>query len=106
MPSGAALPEDVPAELRAMVDEFTRHMNKHLAEAVQIGRRYAACRGEWQRLVLYALTDALAYNYRPSARSPPTCSNEASMRTCCGATSKAPPQTGMSPRRHSTTLPA
>jgi hypothetical protein len=27
-------------------------------------RLYATCRGEWRRLVLYALTDALTYNCR------------------------------------------
>ncbi|MYT68315.1 MULTISPECIES: hypothetical protein [unclassified Streptomyces] len=61
-PSGAVLPAQVPAELLAVVEEFARHMNRHLAEAVRVGGQYANCRGEWQRLVLYALTDSLAYN--------------------------------------------
>ncbi|MDV9190017.1 hypothetical protein R6L23_17675 [Streptomyces sp. SR27] len=41
---------------------MTRSGHKHLDEAVERARRNAACPSEWNRLVLYSLTDALAYN--------------------------------------------
>jgi hypothetical protein len=61
-PSGGLPPEVVPGELIALVQSMTRSGQRHLEEAVHRARRNAGCPGEWNRLVLYSLTDALAYN--------------------------------------------
>ncbi|MFF8609547.1 hypothetical protein ACF06X_26865 [Streptomyces sp. NPDC015346] len=61
-PSGGPAPEIVPAELIALVQSLTRSGSEHLDEAVRRARRNAGAPSEWNRLVLYSLTDALAYN--------------------------------------------
>ncbi len=45
-----------------MVQEFTRWGRRHLDDAVRVAQQYGERPGDWHRLVLYALTDALAYN--------------------------------------------
>ena len=45
-----------------MVEEHVRHVNKYWSGAMQAGRQNHDRQGEWQRLVLYHLTDALAHN--------------------------------------------
>lgn len=62
-PTGTALPGTVPPALLAMVEEHARHVNKYWSRAMQAGRQYHDYQGEWQRLVLYHLTDALAHNF-------------------------------------------
>ncbi|MFF1359968.1 hypothetical protein, partial [Streptomyces sp. NPDC058297] len=59
----AKLPETVPPQLLAMVQELSRHAHTHWTRALQVGNQYGEWHKEWQRLVLYALTDALVYNY-------------------------------------------
>lgn len=61
-PSAGLPPEVVPGELIALVQSMTRSSQRHLEEAVHRARRNAGCPGQWNRLVLYSLTDALAYN--------------------------------------------
>ncbi|MEW2253055.1 hypothetical protein AB0907_37745 [Streptomyces sp. NPDC006975] len=61
-PTGAVAHDTVPPAFLAMVEEYARWVNKHWAQAAQAGRQYDQCAGEWQRLVLYHLTDALTYN--------------------------------------------
>jgi hypothetical protein len=53
----------VPPELIALVQDFVRWERHHLDEAVSVARRYTETPANWHRLVLYALTDALAYNF-------------------------------------------
>ncbi|MFJ4895034.1 hypothetical protein ACIP5U_34350 [Streptomyces sp. NPDC088788] len=53
----------VPAEMVALVQDFVRWDRSHLDDAVRAAHQYKEHPGEWHRLVLYALTDALAYNY-------------------------------------------
>ncbi|MCX4970776.1 hypothetical protein OHA98_39735 [Streptomyces sp. NBC_00654] len=63
-PTGSqADPDVVPAELIALVQDFTRWGRRHLDDAVSVARRNVERPGDWHRLVLYALTDALAYNF-------------------------------------------
>ncbi|MFF3343234.1 hypothetical protein [Streptomyces flavidovirens] len=63
MPSGQAPTAAVPAELVALVQDFSRWGRRHLDDAVRAAHLNAEVPGEWNRLVLYALTDALAYNF-------------------------------------------
>lgn len=58
----AVAPDAVPAELIALVQDFTRWGRRHLEDAVRIAQQYGDHPKDWHRLVLYALTDALAYN--------------------------------------------
>ncbi|MER6127864.1 hypothetical protein ABT173_35840 [Streptomyces sp. NPDC001795] len=53
----------VPAELVALVQDFVHWDKRHLDEAVQASRQHTEAPHHWHRLVLYALTDALAYNF-------------------------------------------
>ena len=49
-PTGAVLPSTVPPALLALVEEHARHVNKYWSRAMQAGRQYHDCQGEWQRL--------------------------------------------------------
>ncbi|MFE6153625.1 hypothetical protein [Streptomyces sp. NPDC057889] len=62
-PRDANLPETVPPQLLAMVQELSRHAHSHWTRALQVGNQYGEWHKEWQRLVLYALTDGVVYNY-------------------------------------------
>jgi hypothetical protein len=53
----------VPPELIALVQDFVRWERRHLDDAVSAARQYTKSPANWHRLVLYALTDALAYNF-------------------------------------------
>lgn len=53
----------VPPELLALVAHHCRHINTYLARAQSHGHLHHGSMGEWQRLVLYALTDALAQTH-------------------------------------------
>jgi hypothetical protein len=53
----------VPPELLALVTYHCRHINAYLARAQSLGTLHHDWMSEWQRLVLYALTDALAHNH-------------------------------------------
>ena len=53
----------VPVELIALVQNFARWGRRHLDEATSAARGNTHHPQEWHRLVLYALTDALAYNF-------------------------------------------
>jgi hypothetical protein len=53
----------VPAELIALVQDFARWGRSHLDDAVRAAQQHSERPGDWHRLVLYALTDALAYNF-------------------------------------------
>ncbi|MER5916058.1 hypothetical protein ABT124_38005 [Streptomyces sp. NPDC001982] len=52
----------VPEELMAAVVYHCGYISKHLAKAQHLGSQHKTSMDEWQRLVLYALTDALAHN--------------------------------------------
>lgn len=58
-----AAAEVVPSELIVLVQDFTRWGRHHLDEAVRVAHRHVDSPSEWHRLVLYALTDALSYNF-------------------------------------------
>lgn len=55
--------EGVAPELLALVTYHCRHINAYLARDQSLGNQHEDWMGEWQRLVLYALTDALAHNH-------------------------------------------
>lgn len=63
MPSSHASSAAVPPELIALVQDFSRWCRRHLDEAVHAAHLNVEQPSEWNRLVLYALTDALAYNF-------------------------------------------
>lgn len=55
--------EEVPPELLALVNHHCRRINAYLADAQQLQTLHGDGMKQWQRLVLYALTDALAHNH-------------------------------------------
>lgn len=61
----AAGPADdvVPEQLLALVEDHCRRGSGYLREAVRLGHQQPERMHDWQRLVLYALTDALAHNF-------------------------------------------
>ncbi|MFD6297971.1 hypothetical protein ACFWFU_24460 [Streptomyces sp. NPDC060235] len=62
-PDSTEISPVVPAEMVALVQDLVRWNRKHLDEAVCAAHQHREHPGEWHRLVLYALTDALAYNF-------------------------------------------
>ncbi|MFC8247557.1 hypothetical protein [Streptomyces chartreusis] len=61
--TGEAHADVVPAELIALVQDFVHWERRHLDDAVSAARQHIESPPNWHRLVLYALTDALAYNF-------------------------------------------
>ncbi|MGQ4484249.1 hypothetical protein ACN6LM_002577 [Streptomyces sp. SAS_281] len=62
--TGARTPAHVvPPELTALVQDFVGWEQHHLNEAVRAARQHVEWPANWHRLVLYALTDALVYNF-------------------------------------------
>ncbi|MFF8451847.1 hypothetical protein ACF06Q_29765 [Streptomyces leeuwenhoekii] len=55
--------EGVPPELLALVTYHCRHINAYLARAQHLRTLHGDNMKQWQRLVLYALTHALAHNH-------------------------------------------
>jgi hypothetical protein len=55
--------EEVPPELLALVTYHCRRINACLARAQHLQTLHSDSMKQWQRLVLYALTDALAHNH-------------------------------------------
>ncbi|MEU5709872.1 hypothetical protein [Streptomyces flaveolus] len=55
--------EEVPPELLALVTHHCRRINAYLARAQHLQTLHGDHMKQWQRLVLYALTDALAHNH-------------------------------------------
>ncbi|MEU9575181.1 hypothetical protein AB0D62_36095 [Streptomyces massasporeus] len=55
--------DDVPPELLALVTHHCRRINAYLARAQHLQTLHGDSMKQWQRLVLYALTDALAHNH-------------------------------------------
>ncbi|MFJ6943295.1 hypothetical protein ACISU4_01315 [Streptomyces wuyuanensis] len=55
--------EGVPPELLALVTHRCRRINAYLARAQQLQALHGDSMRQWQRLVLYARTDALAHNH-------------------------------------------
>ncbi|WP_322500264.1 hypothetical protein TR631_37715 [Streptomyces rochei] len=53
----------MPPELLALVSHHCRHINTYLARAQHLQTLHGDNVRHWQRLVLYALTDALAHNH-------------------------------------------
>ncbi|SDN68314.1 hypothetical protein [Streptomyces wuyuanensis] len=53
----------MPPELLALVTYHCRQINAYLDRAQSLGSHHQDCMRERQRLVLYALTDALAHNH-------------------------------------------
>ncbi|WP_405763963.1 hypothetical protein OHU34_43450 [Streptomyces sp. NBC_00080] len=62
-PAPLAADEGVPPELLALVTYHCRHINAYLARAQHLKTLHGDSMKQWQRLVLYALTDALAHNH-------------------------------------------
>jgi hypothetical protein len=63
VPKGQVDTTAVPAELIALVQDLSRWGRRHLDDAVRAAHQHVDQPREWHRLVLYALTDALAYNF-------------------------------------------
>ncbi|MEU3620046.1 hypothetical protein ABZ725_48360 [Streptomyces sp. NPDC006872] len=63
VPRSEASATVVPGELIALVQDFVRWGQRHLDDAVRAAHQHIERPGDWHRLVLYALTDALAYNF-------------------------------------------
>ncbi|WP_112466671.1 hypothetical protein [Streptomyces triticisoli] len=55
--------DGVPPELLALVTHHCRRINAYLARAQHLQTLHGDDMKQWQRLVLYALTDALAHNH-------------------------------------------
>ncbi|MEU2994655.1 hypothetical protein AB0926_30195 [Streptomyces griseoincarnatus] len=55
--------QEVPPELPALVAHHCRRINAYLARAQHLQILHGDDMRQWQRLVLYALTDALAHNH-------------------------------------------
>ncbi len=53
----------MPPELLALVTHHCRRINAYLARAQHLQTLHGDSMKQWQRLVLYALTDALAHNH-------------------------------------------
>ncbi|MET7913953.1 hypothetical protein ABZS98_38225, partial [Streptomyces avermitilis] len=53
----------MPPELLALVTHHCRHINAYLARAQHLKTLHGDSMRQWQRLVLYALIDALAHNH-------------------------------------------
>jgi hypothetical protein len=54
---------EVPDELLALVKHHSRAITMYLGRAQSVGSLHQGSVTEWRRLVLYALTDALAHNH-------------------------------------------
>ncbi|WP_329375005.1 hypothetical protein [Streptomyces sp. NBC_01483] len=63
MPNGQADTTAVPAELITLVQDFVRWRRHHVDDAVRTAHLHIEQPTEWHRPVLYALTDALAYDF-------------------------------------------
>ncbi|WP_406834835.1 hypothetical protein ACICHK_00220 [Streptomyces sp. AHU1] len=62
-PAPRPVGEEVPPELLALVNYHCRRINAYLARAQHLQSLHGVSMTEWQRLVLYPLTDALAHNH-------------------------------------------
>ncbi|MEV8047719.1 hypothetical protein AB0P02_28335 [Streptomyces griseoluteus] len=62
-PAPRPVGEEVPPELLAVVAHHCRRINAYLAHAQHLQTLHGDHMKQWQRLVLYALTDALAHNH-------------------------------------------
>ncbi|WP_330455417.1 hypothetical protein OIB37_36170 [Streptomyces sp. NBC_00820] len=62
-PAPGPVGEEVPPELLALVTHHCRRINAYLARAQHLQTLHGDNMKQWQRLVLYALTDALAHNH-------------------------------------------
>lgn len=62
-PSPRPVGDEVPPELLALVSHHCRRINACLARAQHLQTVHSDSMKQWQRLVLYALTDALAHNH-------------------------------------------
>ncbi|MFE9776140.1 hypothetical protein ACFYOV_31680 [Streptomyces sp. NPDC005931] len=62
-PAPRSVGEEVPPELLALVTHHCRRINAYLARAQHLQTVHGDSMRQWQRLVLYALTDALAHNH-------------------------------------------
>lgn len=54
---------EVPEELLALVKHHSRAITTYLGRAQSVGSIHEGSMTEWRRLVLYALTDALAHSH-------------------------------------------
>ncbi|MGW4937323.1 hypothetical protein ACWEQH_30700 [Streptomyces sp. NPDC004166] len=62
-PTPRPVGDGVPPELLALVTHHCRRINAYLARAQQLQTLHGDSMRQWQRLVLYALTDVLAHNH-------------------------------------------
>ncbi|MGW2892956.1 hypothetical protein ACWDDN_48245 [Streptomyces griseoruber] len=62
-PAPRRVGEEVPGELLALVTHHCRRINAYLARAQHLQTLHGDDMKQWQRMVLYALTDALAHNH-------------------------------------------
>ncbi|MEU2468593.1 hypothetical protein ABZ580_30855 [Streptomyces sp. NPDC012486] len=53
----------MPEELLALVKHHSRAITMYLGRAQSVGSLHEGSMTQWRRLVLYALTDALAHNH-------------------------------------------
>jgi hypothetical protein len=62
-PAPRPVGDEVPPQLLALVTHHCRRINAYLARAQHLQTLHGDHMKQWQRLVLYALTDALAHNH-------------------------------------------
>ncbi|MEV7691631.1 hypothetical protein [Streptomyces bungoensis] len=62
-PAPRPVGEEMPPELLALVTHHCRRISAYLARAQHLQTLHGDSMKQWQRLVLYALTDALAHNH-------------------------------------------
>ncbi|MDQ8707567.1 hypothetical protein RCO28_34615 [Streptomyces sp. LHD-70] len=59
----AAMRTEVPQPLLALTADYGHWAKKNITEALHLNRTHAHDMRQWQRLVLYALTDTCAYTF-------------------------------------------
>ncbi|MFG2424975.1 hypothetical protein ACGFWD_38940 [Streptomyces sp. NPDC048448] len=92
-PAPRPVGDEVPLELLALVSHHCRRINAYVARALHLHLQtlHGDSMKQWQRLVLYALSDALAHNHLLSAPSPPTSNARTSTPTCMTTSPPGPP---------------
>ncbi|MEV5786747.1 hypothetical protein AB0L42_38040 [Streptomyces sp. NPDC052287] len=83
--------DEVPLELLALVSHHCRRIKACFARAQHLQTLHGDSMKQWQRLVLYALSDALAHNHLLSAPSPSTSNARTSTPTCMTTSPPGPP---------------
>lgn len=98
--------QEVPPELLALVAHHCRRINAYLARAQHLQTLHGDDMRQWQRLVLYALTDVFAHNYLLVGTLAAYLQRQDLPQICCAATCNPRTPTATSPARQSSTSTA